>query len=130
MVTRASRHGVAYRRGRRTRVSRRTPSRDVVFRSPAVHAVQVGKRITLAYLTAALAVLGPTLTYYRKLYAPDSAALEFTTHLDGLDVHGVDLLRWDDDGRIVDFAVLVRPLRGLEQLIELMRAQLGAQQQR
>lgn len=97
-----------------------------VFRSPAVHAPQEGKPLTLAYLSAALVVLGPTLTYHRELFGEDSAVLEFTATLDGLDVHGVDLVRWDADGRIVDFTVMVRPLRGLEKLVELMRAQLEA----
>ncbi|MBI4941794.1 MAG: nuclear transport factor 2 family protein [Actinobacteria bacterium] len=95
-----------------------------VFRSPAVHAPQEGKRLTLAYLSAALVVLGPTLTYHRELFGDDSAVLEFTATLDGLDVHGVDLVRWDADGQIVDFTVMVRPLRGLEKLVALMRAQL------
>lgn len=97
-----------------------------VFRSPAVHRPQEGRALTTAYLAAALAVLGPTLTYHRELYGEDSAVLEFTATLDGLDVHGVDLIRWDEQGRIVDFTVMVRPLRGLEKLVELMRAQLEA----
>ncbi len=98
---------------------------DCVFRSPAVHRPQEGRPLTQAYLTAALAVLGPTLTYHRELFGEDSAVLEFTATLDGLDVHGIDLIRWRDD-RIVDFTVMVRPLRGLEKLIELMRARLEA----
>ena len=42
---------------------------DCVFRSPAVHAPQVGKELTTAYLSAALVVLGPTLAYQREWYA-------------------------------------------------------------
>lgn len=98
---------------------------DCVFRSPAVHTPQEGKAVTTAYLTAAMAVLGPTLTYVREWYADDSAVLEFTADLDGLTVHGVDMLTWDADGRLVDFTVMVRPFKGLTKLMELMAAQLG-----
>ena len=99
---------------------------DCVFRSPAVHTPQEGKAITTAYLTAAMAVLGPTLTYVREWHADDSAVLEFTATLDGLTVHGVDMLTWDDAGQLVDFAVMVRPFKGLTKLMELMAAELTA----
>lgn len=98
---------------------------DCVFRSPAVHAPQAGKAITTAYLTAALAVLGPTLTYVREWYADDSAVLEFTGSLDGLTVHGVDMLTWNASGQLVDFTVMVRPFKGLTKLMELMAAELA-----
>ena len=45
---------------------------------------------------------------------------------DGVYVQGVDLLRWNAEGRLVSFTVMVRPMRGLQKLIELMAAQLGA----
>ena len=96
-----------------------------VFRSPAVHTPQEGKAVTTAYLTAAMAVLGPTLTYVREWYAEDSAVLEFTANLDGLTVHGVDMLTWDASGRLVDFTVMVRPFKGLTKLMELMAAELA-----
>ena len=99
---------------------------DCVFRSPAVHTPQAGKALTTAYLTAAMAVLGPTLTYVREWYADDSAVLEFTADLDGLTVHGVDMLTWDASGRLVDFTVMVRPFKGLTKLMELMAAELAA----
>lgn len=108
---------------------------DAVFRSPAVHAPQEGRGLTFGYLAAALAVLGPTLRYHREFYAPDGedgtggAVLEFTATLGdrdvhGVDVHGVDVIGWDAAGLITDFSVMVRPLRGLERLVELMREQL------
>lgn len=98
---------------------------DVVFRSPAVHTPQAGRDLTRAYLRAAVVVLGPTLTYERELTGDDSACLEFHADLGGTWVHGVDLLRWGPDGRLVEFTVLVRPLRGLQRLVELMQAQLS-----
>lgn len=100
---------------------------DVVFRSPAVHTPQEGKALTTAYLSAAVVVLGPTLRYVRQWYAEDSAVLEFEAVLDGLTVHGIDMMSWGDDGRLVEFTVMVRPFKGLQKLIELMAAQLHDQ---
>ena len=97
---------------------------DVTFRSPAVHAPQEGKEVTTAYLRAAMVVLGPTLTYHREWYADDSAALEFTCKLDQTDVHGMDVIAWNDAGQIIDFCVLVRPHQGLTVVIEKMAAEL------
>ena len=97
---------------------------EVVFRSPAVHAPQEGKALTTAYLSAAIVVLGPTLTYVREWYAEDSAVLEFRADLDGVVVHGVDMLTWGADGRLTDFTVMVRPAKGLQRLMERMAAQL------
>ena len=95
-----------------------------VFRSPAVHTPQEGKELTTAYLRAALVVIGPTLTYRHEWYDASSAVLEFEAELDGLTVHGIDLVRWDDSGRISEFTVMVRPFKGLQKLMELMLIQL------
>ena len=91
---------------------------DVVFRSPAVFTPQQGKAVTAHYLSSALAVLGPTLRYVGEWYDHTSAVLEFEAELDGVYVQGVDMLRWNDDG-LVSFTVMVRPLRGLQKLMEL-----------
>ena len=97
---------------------------DVVFRSPAVHTPQEGKEVTTAYLSAAVVVLGPTLSYRREWYAERSAVLEFEAVLDGLTVHGIDMMQWNEDGRLTEFTVMVRPVKGLNKLIELMAGQL------
>ncbi|GAA4693488.1 nuclear transport factor 2 family protein [Nocardioides nanhaiensis] len=106
---------------------------DVVFRSPAVHTPQEGKQLATAYLAAAVDVLGPTLVYRRQWYAEGSAVLEFEADLDGISVHGIDMLAWGEDGRLREFTVMVRPVKGLHALIERMAARLatgqaGAQQ--
>jgi hypothetical protein len=69
-------------------------------------------------------VLGPTLTYLREWYADDSAVLEFRAEVDGLTVHGIDMLTWNAHGRLTDFTVMVRPFKGLQKLMELMAAEL------
>ena len=98
---------------------------DAVFRSPAVHTPQEGKELTTAYLGAAMVVLGPTLTYHHEWYDASSAILEFTAELDGLTLHGIDMIRWDDAGRIAEFTVMVRPFKALQKLMELMLVQLA-----
>ena len=97
---------------------------DCVFRSPAVHTPQEGKALTTAYLSAAMRVLGPTLSYRQEWWDSGSAVLEFTAELDGLQVHGVDMLRWGSEGRVTEFTVMVRPFKGLTQLMTLMAAEL------
>ena len=98
---------------------------DVEFRSPAVFTTQRGKALTTHYLTSALAVLGPTLRYVGQWHDEASAVLEFEADLDGVYVNGVDMLRWDAGGRLVSFTVMVRPMRGLQKLIEAMARQLA-----
>jgi len=95
-----------------------------VFRSPAVHTPQEGKSLTTAYLSAALVVLGSTLSYQHEWWDAGSAVLEFTAELDGLQVHGIDMLRWGSDGLVTEFTVMVRPFKGLTQLMRLMAAEL------
>lgn len=98
---------------------------DVVFRSPAVFAPQRGKAVTTRYLTGAMAVLGPSLRYVGQWHDQASAVLEFEADLGGLYVQGVDMLRWNDEGRLVSLTVLVRPMRGLQKLVELMARELA-----
>ena len=97
----------------------------VVFRSPAVHTPQVGRERTKAYLSAALAVLGPGLAYHREWRRERSAVLEFTTTIADIEVHGIDMIEWDDALHITEFTVMARPTKGLQVLIEHMGAELA-----
>ncbi len=100
---------------------------DVVFHSPVVHTPQRGKAITLQYLRGALLVLNnASFRYEREIVGARDAVLEFSTTIDGILVNGVDLIRWDDTGRITDFKVMVRPLKA----INLLHQQMGAMLQR
>jgi hypothetical protein len=101
---------------------------DVVFRSPAVFAPQQGKAVTKQYLSSAMVVLGPSLRYISEWHDQSSAVLEFEAELDGMYVQGVDMLRWNADDKLVSFTVMVRPMRGLQKLVELMARQLAAGQ--
>ena len=100
---------------------------DVVFHSPVVHTPQRGKAIAKQYLSAAIAVFGnPSFRYVREVVGERDALLEFEVEIDGVQVNGVDLIRWDDDGKIVDFKVLVRPLKALLAIQQRMAALLQA----
>jgi len=102
-------------------------SDDVVFYSPVVHAPQIGKAITTHYLAAALRVfLAGDFHYTREITSHRNAVLEFEVELDGLYVNGVDLLKWDDAGRIVEFKVMIRPLKAIRLIHEKMAAMLSA----
>ena len=77
------------------------------------------------YLAAALRVFGnASFRYVRELSDAHSAVLEFELELDGLHVNGVDMMRWDDAGRIVEFKVMLRPLKAVNLIHQKMAALL------
>ena len=111
---------------------------DVVFLSPIVFTPQRGKAITTMYLQAAAMTLPGTAAdgstdgppeersggfrYVKEVLAGHHAVLEFETTVEGKYVNGVDIITCDDDGRIVEFKVMLRPL----QAVNLVHAQMGA----
>ena len=100
---------------------------DAVFHSPVVHTPQVGKGKVMAYLGAAAQVLGGEgFAYVRELVDGNQVLLEFTNTLDGIHVNGIDLITFDDAGMIKDFKVMVRPMKAMNKLWEVMAAQLQA----
>ena len=100
---------------------------EAVFYSPVVHTPQVGKAITLQYLSAAFHVfLNESFRYVRELTGPRDAVLEFQVEIDGIDVNGVDMIKWDDEGKIVEFKVLIRPLKAINLIHQKMGAMLQA----
>lgn len=101
---------------------------DAVFHSPVVHTPQVGRPIVVAYLSAAGQTLGnDSFEYVRELVDGENAMIEFQTTMDGIHVNGIDLIRFDEDGMIVDFKVMVRPLKAVNKVWEQMAAQLDRQ---
>jgi hypothetical protein len=98
---------------------------DAVFESPVVHTPQRGREITFKYLVGALKVLGgPTFTYTGEWHATNGAVLEFQTEVQGIKINGVDIISWNDDGLITHFKVMVRPLKAINLLHQLMGEQL------
>lgn len=100
---------------------------DAVFHSPVVHTPQEGRPIVVAYLAAAGMTLGnDSFQYLREVIDGDTAVLEFATVMDGIHVNGVDIITFDDEGMIKDFKVMVRPLKAVNKVWEMMAAQLKA----
>lgn len=98
---------------------------DAVFHSPVVHTPQKGKSVVTAYLVAASHVLGNDAFHYvRELVDGDEVMLEFVTEIDGISINGVDIMRFNDAGKISDFKVMVRPLKAINKVWEMMGARL------
>ncbi len=98
---------------------------DVVFISPVVDTPQHGKVVAMGYLMAAFEVFfNPSFRYVRQIIGPTDAMLEFETTIDGVLVNGVDLVKWNDAGRIVEFKVMVRPLKAMNLIHQKMAAML------
>ena len=97
---------------------------DVVFTSPVVFKPYHGKAITAAILRGVLRVF-EDFTYVREIANPDGRdhAFVFTTTVNGKQITGCDFLHFDEDGKIDDFMVMVRPLSGANALAEAMGAQ-------
>jgi hypothetical protein len=102
---------------------------NAVFLSPVVHAPQVGRKLTAKYLSAALHVfVNPTFHYVREIIGANDAMLEFETELDGVLVNGVDIIQWNEAGKIVEFKVMLRPLKAVHLIHQMMGAMLQAGQ--
>jgi hypothetical protein len=96
-------------------------SEDVVFYSPVVHTPQVGKAITTRYLTAAVKVFGnESFRYIREIVGDADAVLEFETEIEGIHINGVDMVKWNDEGRITEFKVMIRPLKAINLIHQKM----------
>lgn len=100
---------------------------DVVFQSPAVHTPQAGREVTLEYLWAAAEVLGgPDFRYVGEWRGERSAVLEFECTLDGgIQVNGVDIIEWNEAGKLTRFKVMIRPMKALNAVVPLMGAALA-----
>lgn len=100
---------------------------EVVFHSPVVHTPQVGKAITKKYLAAAFQVFfNETFRYVREIKGERDAVLEFQVELDGIAVNGVDMLKWNDSGKVTEFKVMLRPLKAINLIHQKMGAMLAA----
>ena len=97
---------------------------DCVFHSPVVHTPQRGRELTRVYLSGAMHVLRDNFRYVREVVGERDAVLEFLCDIDGIEVNGVDILQFDDEGRICEFKVMLRPLKAINTVHERMRQML------
>jgi SnoaL-like domain len=99
---------------------------DAVFYSPVVFTPQEGRAKTAAYLAAAAQLFAGTGFHYVEQWFTDrSAVLEFAAEVDGIYVNGVDIIHWNDHDKIVEFKVMMRPLKALEKIMPEMASLLA-----
>lgn len=101
---------------------------DAVFRSPVANKPYASQQAVVLVLNTAYQVF-EDFAYHRQLASDDglNVVLEFSAHVGDKQLKGIDFIRFNDAGKIVDFEVMVRPLSGLQALGEAMGARIGAQ---
>ena len=112
---------------------------DVVFHSPVVFTPQKGKKITMMYLMAATGVFGSAdkktgllestqtgskFQYVNEIVGETSALLEFESEIEGTYINGADLLKWNENNKLTEVKVMVRPLQAVNMLHQKMKAML------
>lgn len=99
---------------------------DAVFRSPMANNAYRPRPALLLALQTVLTIF-KDFSYHRQLGSADglSVVLEFSAVVNDKQLKGIDLIRFDEDGRIVEFEVMVRPLNALQVLGAEMGARLG-----
>ena len=111
---------------------------DCVFYSPVVYTPQRGREITKMYLMAAGGVFGgedlpeeildekspSKFRYIKEIIGENSAVLEFESEVDGIYVNGIDLISWNEENKITEFKVIVRPLQAVNKLHQQMQNML------
>ena len=112
---------------------------DVIFYSPVVYTPQEGREITKLYLAAAASTFGgdekesggasgpapsdpDAFRYTKQILSGNQAVLEFESRVGGKYVNGVDILECNDEGKLIEFRVMIRPL----QAVNMMHQQMGA----
>ena len=100
---------------------------DCVFWSPVVHTPQQGRPVSHAYLSAAGAVFNSGFRYTRQVVDGEHGVFEFECEIDGIHINGIDMITMRD-GRIVEFKVMVRPLKAINMVHQKMMAALQQMQ--
>ena len=112
---------------------------DVTFLSPIVFTPQEGKELTKLYLGAAGNTLGgskegddgqkkPKFRYTKEVLSGNHAVLEFESEIDGKYTNGVDIITINDEGKISEFKVMIRPLQAVNAIHAQMAAMLKKMQ--
>ena len=100
-------------------------SDDAVFSSPVVFTPMEGKNITMMYLHAAGQSFNmEKFKYTKEIHDGMNSVLEFETYIDDISVNGVDIIEWNEDGKICNFKVMIRPFKAVQKVQEKMIAAL------
>ena len=100
---------------------------SVTFSSPVVFKPIEGKEMTKLYLMGAGITFDmENFRYVREVVEGLDVILEFETFIGDVSVNGVDMIKWNEEGRIIDFKVMVRPLKAIGALQKKMSESLDA----
>lgn len=99
---------------------------DVVFRSPVAHKPYEGRQVVFFILSNVIQVF-QDFTYHREFYTEDgeNVVLEFSANVSGKSLKGIDMIRFNEQGKIIDFEVMIRPMSGLAALAEQMAIRIA-----
>ena len=94
---------------------------DIVFRSPVAFNPYPGKPVVFFILSNVIQIF-ENFTYHREFYTEDglNVVLEFSANIGDKKLKGIDMIRFNEDGQMVDFEVMIRPKSGIEALATLM----------
>ncbi|MEP1034120.1 nuclear transport factor 2 family protein [Ekhidna sp.] len=99
--------------------------KEAIFYSPILFKAQKGRKIVMGYLLSAAKMFeGTGFHYVKELISESDAVLEFNAEIDGIMIDGVDIISWNEDGKIIEFKVMIRPSKAIEKVGEKMKAQL------
>ena len=102
-------------------------SEHIVFRSPFVQSPIPGRKATLLVLTTVVQIF-ENFRYHRTFIAgPHDAALEFSANIGKWQLKGVDLIKFGESGEMIEFEVMIRPIKALAALGEEMGNRIGPQ---
>ena len=94
---------------------------DAIFSSPVVFTPMEGKEITMMYLSAAGQSFNmEKFKYTKEIHDGMNSVLEFETYIDDISVNGVDIIEWNEDGKIVNFKVMIRPFKAVQKVQQKM----------
>ncbi|MDG2332685.1 MAG: nuclear transport factor 2 family protein [Myxococcota bacterium] len=114
----------------------------VIFYSPVVYTPQEGREITKLYLAAAAGTFGGdpgeegatsaagddsqsgSFRYTKQVLSGNQAVLEFESKIGGKYVNGVDIIECNDEGKIIEFRVMIRPLQAVNMIHQQMASML------
>ena len=92
-----------------------------IFSSPVVFTPMEGKEITMMYLHAAGQSFNmEKFKYTKEIHDGMNSVLEFETYIDEISVNGVDIIEWNEDGKIVNFKVMIRPFKAVQKVQQKM----------
>ncbi len=99
-------------------------AKGAVFHSPLVFKPQPGRKLTATYLINAYKMFfadgNTSFTYVREIHSETDSMLEFTCEIEGILINGVDIIKWNDEGKIQEFKVMIRPNKAIEKVKEKM----------